>query len=199
VPTSANAVLILIVFVMPGFICGRVVSFSLPDSEPSNGRLLLTAISLSCLNYAVLSGLLVLAWEDSWYSNPLALAGVTFFTLFITPILIGLLIPWVVDTRWGRHLRGKLGLIHPVPKAWDYFFRSRKPCWVFATLKSGRLIAGWYGMNSFASSFPAEEDLYLEKMCKLTTDGKIQGIDQSSVGAIIKAADVESLELFQSS
>ncbi len=58
------------------------------------------------------------------------------------------------------------------------------------------MIAGLYAGNSFASSFPAAEDLYLEKICRLSAQGEIEGIADFSRGGIIKMENVETLELF---
>jgi hypothetical protein len=198
-PSSTAAVLVIVAFVMPGFIASRVVSFTLPGTEPTQGRLLLTAITLSCLNYAVLSWLLVFAWLDKWYENPLALAVLSFFVLFGAPVLIGLAIPQIVESKRGRKVRERFRLMHPIPKAWDYFFRLGTPCWVVATMKDGHVLAGWYGVNSFASSFPAEEDLYLEKTCNLSPEGRILQVKEFSHGAIIRMEHVQLLEMYESS
>ncbi len=195
-PTSLGAILILIAFIMPGFIAGRVLSSAHGTSEAGEGRLVLGAITLSCLNYAVLSWLLVLAWTRKWYEDPLTLALLAFFILLVAPILIALALIWVIDTEWGKRVRVAFGLAHPVSKAWDSFFRRGIPCWIVATLKGGRVIAGLYAGNSFASSFPAAEDLYLEKICRLSAQGEIEGIADFSRGGIIKMENVETLELF---
>ncbi len=84
-PTSLGAILILIAFIMPGFIAGRVLSSAHGTSEAGEGRLVLGAITLSCLNYAVLSWLLVLAWTRKWYEDPLTLALLAFFILLVAP------------------------------------------------------------------------------------------------------------------
>ncbi len=197
-PSSTAAVLIIVAFVMPGFIASRVVSFTLPGTEPTDGRMLLTAITLSCLNYAVLSWLLVYAWLDKWYENPLAIASLAFSVLFVAPVLTGLAIPQIVESRWGRRVRERFQMMHPIPKAWDYFFRLRRTCWVVATMKDGHVLGGWYGVSSFASSFPAQEDLYLEKTCSMSPEGRILGVRELSQGAIIRMEDVRTLEMFES-
>jgi Family of unknown function (DUF6338) len=197
-PSSTAAVLIIVAFVMPGFIASRIVSFTLPGMEPSDGRLVLTSITLSCLNYAVLSPLLVSAWLGKWYENSLAIATLAFCVLFVSPVLTGLAIPQIVESEWGKRTRERFQMMHPVPKAWDYFFRLGTPCWVVATMKDGHVLAGWYGMNSFASSFPAQEDLYLEKTCNLSPEGRILQVRESSQGAIIRMEEVRMLEMFES-
>jgi hypothetical protein len=155
-PTTIGAVLVIVAFVIPGFIASRVLSSAYPRSEPAEGRLV----------------------------------------LLLTPVVIGLVLVKAIDTNWGRRFRHAFGIVHPVPKAWDYFFRQGTPCWIVATLKDGRIVAGLYGPNSFASSFPSEEDLYLEKLCKLSPQGKIEGVADFSIGGIIRMENVQLLELF---
>lgn len=198
-PTSVNAVWVLIAFVIPGFVTTRIISFAFPDTEPSEGRLVLTAIMYSCLNYGLLSWLLIWAWFDAWYQIPVRLIGLTVFTLLVSPALLGLAVVKLNDSAWGRRFRETFRIPHPTPKAWDYFFRDGQPCFVVATLKGGRVFAGWYGSNSFASSFPATEDLYLEKLCKLSSQGKMEGIAEFSAGGIVRMENVETLEFFESS
>jgi hypothetical protein len=197
-PTTISAILVIVVFLMPGFIASRVFSFVYPGSATGESRTVLTAITFSCFNHAILSWLLVLAWKEMWYENLAFLAIFSVFDLFVLPVIIALLFVKMNETGWGRRVRDRFGLLHPIPKAWDYFFSRRIPCWIVATLKDGRIFAGLYGEQSFASSFPAEEDLYLEKLCSLSPEGKIVEVAQYSLGGIIRIENVATLEFFES-
>jgi hypothetical protein len=197
VPTTIGAVLVIVAFVIPGFVGSRVLSFAHSRPESSDGRIILEAITFSCVNYSVLSWFLVLTWDHNWYENPYILAACVFLVLFVSPVLLALLLAWLIDTKWGRKLRLSFGMAHPVPTAWDCFFRKSVPCWIVATMKDGKVIAGFYGPNSFASSFPAAQDLYLEKLCDLTPQGKIKGLTAFSNGCIIQMGSVSMLELFE--
>jgi hypothetical protein len=55
--------------------------------------------TFSCLNYAVLSWLLVLAWNQHWYQNPDLLATCAFVFLFVSPVLTALAMARLVDTK----------------------------------------------------------------------------------------------------
>ena len=197
-PNSVSAVLVIIAFLMPGFISSRVFSFACPTPESSDGRLFLGSITLSCVNYAVLSWFLVLVWTKNWFIFPWALATVAVFTLLVFPIVLGLALVKLTDSKWGKEVRIAFGIAHPVLKAWDCFFRQQGfPCWVIARLKGGKILAGFYGGRSFASSFPAAEDLYLEKICELSPDGKMTKTASKSLGAIIRMESVETLEFYE--
>jgi hypothetical protein len=196
-PTSIQAVIVIVIFLMPGFVASRVISYTYPSSEPTDARLILTAITLSCFNYAILSWLLVLSWRKLWYQNTAFLVFLVLLTLLISPVLIGLGLVKLAATNWLRSFRHTFRIPHPDPKAWDHFFRRGMPCWVVATLRSGRVIGGLYGSNSFASSYPSAEDLYLEQLCNMTPEGMMAGLTALTVGGIIRMENVELLELFE--
>lgn len=195
-PSSIQAVIIIALFLMPGFIARSVLSSVYSASEPSEARLALTAVTLSCVNYGVWSWLLILSWRGHWYENNWCLAFLAALILFLSPVLGTLVVVKLMRTEKLRRVRETFGIRHPAPKAWDYFFGTGAPCWVIATLKSGRVIGGYYGTESFASSFPHEEDLYLELLCDMTPDGRLNGISSLTLGAIIRMEDVELLEFF---
>jgi hypothetical protein len=196
-PETSNAVLILLVFLVPGFIASRVLTLAFPREEPSEGRMVIEAIALSCFNYGLLSWLFVLAWKEGWLDDPSVLALLAVLALFVSPVVLGFFLIWASDSPWVASLRRRFRLTHPVPKAWDYFFRQGVPCWVVATLRDGRIVAGLYGGDSFASSYPASEDIYLERLCRLSPDGKMIGLADYSLGGIIRMENVELLEFYE--
>jgi hypothetical protein len=196
-PSSIQTVFVIVVFLMPGFVASRVLSYTYPGPRQTDAGLVLTAITLSCINYAILSWLLILSWRMLWYRNTAWLAFLAILTLFVSPVLGSLGLVKLADVEWARGFRHIFGLPHPVPKAWDYFFRSGKACWVVVTLKGGRMVGGLYGSNSFASSFPSPEDLYLERLCNMTPDGQMDGLANLTDGGIIRMENVELVELFE--
>lgn len=196
-PTSMQALLIIVLFLMPGFIARSLLSSVYPTSEPSEARLALTAVTLSCVNYGIWSWLIVLSWQKSWYKSGGFLAFLAVLVLFLSPVLGPLAIVKLTQTSYFRSVRETFGIRHPAPKAWDYFFGKGTACWIIVTLKSGRVIGGYYGTESFASSFPHVEDLYLELLCDMTPDGRLNGITPLTLGGIIRMEEVELLELFR--
>jgi Family of unknown function (DUF6338) len=196
-PSSIQAVIVIVLFLMPGFIARSVLSSIYPSPQPSDSRLSLTAITLSCVNYGVWSWLLVLSWQRQWYKGNVFLALLALLILFLSPAVGTLAFVKFTQSNAGRRAREILGIRHPSPKAWDYFFGKGAACWVVITLKSGRVIGGYYGTESFASSFPNEEDLYLELLCDMTPDGRLNGIAPLTLGAIIRMEEVELLEFFK--
>ena len=87
-------------------------------------------------------------------------------------------------------------MIHPLKRPWDYVFDQRKRYWIIVHLQNGVKLGGLYGENSFASSFPAEEQIYLEKAYDLDPEGNfLKEIDRSE-GMVILGKDMLMLELY---
>jgi hypothetical protein len=196
-PQTIEAILVLLVFVIPGFVSSWILSHAYPRAEPGEARLVLEGIALSCINYGLQSWILIFFWKMRWFEEPVYLSLMAVFSLFIAPTILALTLVKVLDSEWMRSIRERFRLAHPVPKAWDRFFRQGKPCWVIATLKDGQVVAGLYGQNSFASSFPAEEDIYLERLCELSAEGKILRLSMRSLGAIIRMENVRLMEFIE--
>lgn len=144
-PSTIGSVLVLIGFVIPGFITAWLWTLSYPRLEPSEGRLVLEGLALSCVNYGVWSWLLVLAWKLAWYERLVPSIVIVAFVLFVSPVFLGIVLVRVSESDWLRELRPRIGLASPVPRAWDHFFRKSGPCWVLATLKNGQVVGGLYG------------------------------------------------------
>lgn len=67
--------------------------------------------------------------------------------------------------RFGIHL------VHPIPSAWDYVFKSfTEGAWVTVRMDNGMFIRGKFYTKSFASSDEAYRDLYLEEVYMLNED-----------------------------
>ena len=59
------------------------------------------------------------------------------------------------------------------------------------------MIGGVYDENSFASSFPVDEQIYLEEVWKLSEDGIFLEQIKRSSGIIIMRDEILSVELFK--
>ena len=119
--------------------------------------------------------------------------GIPFF-VFVVPALL----PWL----WSKILRFDMVRIlinFPCPTAWDWFFgflRSGE-CFILVHLKNGEKIAGFYGSKSYATSFPRNGDLYLEKTVKVDNEGNFQNVVDNTLGLIISRDEYSYIELFE--
>jgi uncharacterized protein DUF6338 len=89
--------------------------------------------------------------------------------LFISPIIWP--ISYLKIAEWEPI---KNRILHPFPTSWDYVFSKRNEEWVIVHLKDGRTIGGLFASKSFASSYPAKEQIYIEDVWKLDDNGKFE-------------------------
>ena len=196
-PASIPQIAVLVLFVIPGFVFTRILGFSVPARSREATNLILDSLSASCINYGLLSPLLwYILRGDFSYQHPLLFGASWFLILFGFPAILAALTIQGLESQKFQWLRRAFRLMHPVPKAWDYFFRQGKSCWVLANLVDGKVVAGLYSTNSFASSYADDQDLYLEKLCTLSSDGRMTGIVKQSEGAIIQMDQVRLLEFY---
>jgi hypothetical protein len=199
-PQSFSAVVVIILFIIPGFITDRIIGLTIPKAKRESTEIILTAITFSCINYAIFSWLILLmifkgfpSRYQTWFI--FSWLGI----LLLGPIFEGLTFNWLVNAELYRKLFNLLRLknIRLIPKSWDYKFGKEEPCWILMTLKDGTKIGGFFGSDSFASSFPAEEDLYIEELWEIDEEGKFQQPVQGSGGCLVKRNEINFIEFFK--
>jgi hypothetical protein len=188
---DTNKLIIFIAFVIPGFISLKVYELLCPGPPKDSSSQIVDAIAYSCINYALLFWPIQLVETSELRTNsPNLYALFYLFVLFVAPIV------WV--TGWKllrtRQIFQKIAP-HPTQKPWDFVFSKRKPYWIKVILKDGKIIAGKYAANSFASSAPAEEQIYLEETWILNDKLGFERPKKRSAGVIIMASDISYVEL----
>jgi hypothetical protein len=170
-----------LVFVVPGFISMKVYDLFVPSPRRDFSKSILEVMSFSSINLAILYPFVGTAWDDKR----------SLLVLFIAPILWPVLYAWV--SSWSIVRRHTL---HPIAKPWDYVFSKCGPLWVIAHMKDGRRIGGIYDKRSFASSYPADEQLYLQEIWRLDETGAFKERVDRSRGILLAARDIDALEFF---
>lgn len=207
-PQTGTAILVLVVFVLPGFVALRYAEQTY-RTRPEEGVLdrLLSALYFSLLTYAVIavgSALLLDAdtrdVRDLWrgrkpYKSYLALAGA------------GIVIPLIIaelSRRWNRsRLRrwimrqADIDPAHRTPSGWEHFFLQGRWAYLRATLKDGRVVGGFYGPNSFAGYTAEKPDLYLEERYQLNGEDWFDGPAPGTLGLYIRADEIVSVEFYE--
>src|SRR5687767_14583197 len=133
----------LLLLVLPGFISIRVFELLVPARSTSTGREALEALSYGAVNFGIWLSPLLYSFE--WLRvRPIRFGLVMFAVLVVSPALLAIgarmLLNWPLVARWVRS---------PVPTAWDHFFGLRRSAWMRLRLKSGQVVGGFYGANSF--------------------------------------------------
>lgn len=188
-----DKLMLFLIFFIPGFISIKVYDLLVPSERRDFSKSLYEVIGYSTLNFAALSWLIILIHSENFY---VAHKGWYFIFLLLIiciapalwPILFFKLSSW---EPIAKHI------IHPLKKPWDFVFGKKEAYWVIVHLKDKRKIGGKFAKNSFASSYPSEEQIYLEEVWKLDKAGKFIRPIKRSKGIIILGKEISSVEFFK--
>ena len=190
---ETDKLILFLLFVIPGFISLKAYQLLIPGPQQDSSKQIVDAVAYSCLNYALLSPLLLVVESAGLRQlHPLANAAFFLAVLFLAPLL------WVYV--WLRLRRASFFqdlAPHPTVKPWDFVFSQRKPFWIKATLKDGTKLGGKYAGKSFASSAPSDEQLFLEESWILNDKGGFDRMKKRSSGVIIMGDDLAYVELIK--
>lgn len=209
-PATGSALLILVVFVLPGFVAVLLKEriYEVRGEEATFDRLL-TTVYYSLLVYVpvglVVGGLSafgairrsdVITFVDG--RSPLWLSGlVAFLVLLVLPApeALGAWI-WVKSDRrlkWQRRLG--TNAVHRVPTSWDFAFDSEQSMLLVVTLRDGNRVAGYYGTRSHSGYGTRTRDLFLEERWDFDDEGFVlAGPAPRNVGVWINADDIVAVE-----
>jgi len=63
-------------------------------------------------------------------------------------------------------------------------------------MKNGNKYGGLYSFNSFSSSAPAQDQIYLEQCWKLNEKGGLEDARKDTAGLLIVSQEIECIEFF---
>jgi hypothetical protein len=208
-PQSGTAVVVLVVFVLPGFVALRYAEQTYrPHADGSALERMLSALYFSVLSYLVIG---LVAWlllevdtkdvselrdGDKPFGSYVALAAAATGV----PVLIAEL-----TRRWNRsRLRqcmlrvGGVSAAHKTPSGWEHFFLQGRWAYVRATLSDGRVVGGFFGPESFAGYTAETPDLYLEQRYQLDEQTSwFAGPAPGTLGVYIRADELVSVEFYE--
>lgn len=192
---------VLLGLVVPGFVyqvSAQTVAGADPAQSELGTRVLRAIVSTAAFagGYAVAFGPTIVAYVRDPGS---ALAAVPL--LGVQFVVLALLVPWLAArlrhgmVRSGIYQRivahRLLAPLHldrdrnPNPTAWDRAFAGLRTGWVRVRLADGRLLGGWYGTRSYASSYPHPHELYVEEGWQLEADGTFSPVRNAPGGTLI--------------
>jgi hypothetical protein len=214
IPGTGPQLLILLLFVIPGSVY-QVTRSRLRGPTPADRDAtsrILRAIAVSTLLaaiYLILFGPelgrlyrhISKAHHFQGYLDSARSAGwVALFLLFVVPVALAALDYWRTSWNlesWRRnlHLPQLFRLAYdPTPRAWDYSFIGREPCFIRVLTGDGRWVGGWFGENSFAASYPEPLELYIEEAWVLDADGAFVSQQERSGGLYVRCDDARVVE-----
>jgi Family of unknown function (DUF6338) len=184
---------LFLVVVFPGVIGLKVHDLLSPPEKRDFGGSLLEAITFGVVNLAVWCWLLILINIDDYpKQHPIRYALLSFVPLVISPAGMAVLYHYLRGQEW---LCRRIG--YPTRKAWDDFFNRDPCCYLLVHLKNGKKIGGYYGGESYVSSYPDEPDLYLEQAWRVDEHGRLEGKVEGTLGFYVKQEDCELIEFIK--
>lgn len=190
---EVDKLFLFIAFVIPGFITYKTYELISSSGRTEDfGTKIIDAIAYSCVNYSLL-GLLIYSVETSKLSK--AHPGLyVFFYIFVV-----LVFPVFLAFIWKRIRLSEFiqrNAPHPTLMPWDYVFSQKKPYFLIITLLNGEKIGGYYGPSSFASSFPAKPQIYLEKEWIINSQGGFEREVNNTSGVLILSSEIQSINYY---
>jgi hypothetical protein len=189
---EADKLVLFIAFVVPGFISLKTYELLFPRVSRDSAQQLIDAVAYSSVNYALLFWPIYEVEAGAIRgSHPSAYVAFYVFVLLVAPVSWACLMGMLRSTQFFQRR-----LPHPTAKPWDYVFGQRKRYWVVVSLKDGKRVGGRYDSQSFASSAPAPEQIYLQEAWEVNSDGGLERPRVDSAGIMILAPDILSVEFF---
>jgi len=185
---SVDRLLLFVVFFIPGLISLKIWSLLVPSERINVADRALEVLTYGALNFAALFWVIIIANRTGGWLQYLLYATVLLASPVVWPILVNLILK-------SKFMRGRI--VHPTPRAWDAYFGRGHPSFILVHLKNGEMVGGLYSSRSFASSFPNEEDLYIEEVWKINENGSFDGPIEDTDGILLTGDSIEYLEFFQ--
>ena len=185
--------LILLIFLTPGFISLKVYDSIIPSEKRIFSKSLLEIGIYSAINYAFFSWLIIILIKFNLFeTNIIIFSLIVVLIVVIGPILWPIAYNALLTTSFIK----KIKPINPIPLPWDFVFMQRKPHWIIVHTKDGRQIGGRYDSKSFTSSFPHKEQIYLEELWRLDKKGAfVKQVDRTE-GILIMGDEISFIEFF---
>ncbi|NLS74665.1 hypothetical protein E3H11_38495 [Bradyrhizobium brasilense] len=162
---SIESVYLVLAFVVPGMIITFVRAQFFTGRMRSLSESIVTYLAVTVLYYGLAAPVVeyVLSIQEPGRQKIFAWVGL----IILLPALLGLVLGILGQNDIFRRLLQlcRINPVHATPAAWDYAFaRLRGDHFVLVTLSDGSTVGGVYGGRSFASSDPAERDLFLQEI-----------------------------------
>lgn len=190
--------LLILTFIVPGFIFDSITRKLIPKTRNDQQSSFLIYLTSSSINYGFWIWLIYWVYSTEYYiSHPICTGFLWFLIIFISPLTLGF--SWGLLIKYGlikyifRYFR--IHTIDPIPTSWDYIFSNlTDPIWILITLKDGKLIKGYFGNKSFASSEPNFHDLFIEKVYNVNSNGEWYQPEVYNDGILISHDQIKTIE-----
>ncbi len=206
-PATGPALIILVAFVLPGFVTVLIQEATFRRAEdPTTLDRLLRILYYSVWTYLLLAVVALLLGVDRAYvegfyeqneGNPAELVWRAALLILIPAIIIA-----TVTRAWyGSKVQAcvlkvaRINEHHSEPTGWDFFFRQSRDAYVRVTFRDGGRVYGYYGGKSFSAYAKDGGDLFLERV-HADVDDWFGPVANNSCGIWVKTEDAVSVEFY---
>ena len=208
---TGTAILILGIFVLPGFITLLFRErFYVVRGQDTPFERLLQALFYSAMVYGFVLGVGLLVGLDKADVVEFHDGEKTLFEDFLAGIVVFLALPLgvaVLGSLWtsSKKVRPKLLRLigsseaHNVHSGWNELFGKQGGAMIRATLIDGRVVGGFYGEPSLAGYTEHTQDLYISERWELDEDSWFVRVAPSTLGIWLPRESILSLEVYQPS
>ncbi len=196
---TVDKLALFILFFVPGFISIKVYDLMVPRESRDFSKSLFDAMGYSTLNFAALFPLIWLVAPHIAVVRTGNFNFLQFVFVWFTVLVVMVFAPCCWPFAYFGFSRFPFvakHFVNPIQKPWDYIFGKRIPFWIIVHLRDGQRIGGKFGSESFASSNPAEEQIYLEELWILDSDGRFQSKVERSKGILVMKEEIRAVEFF---
>jgi hypothetical protein len=174
-------------FLLPGFIFIKIIKLKVPTKDFLLKDLIFEAFSYSLLNLAIFGWIPYLLLSN----NKVNWAIFSFIIILtISPVLLSFLYIKIINSQFFIN-----NFDIQVPTAWDWYFSKKPRSILLIHLKDGSDVVGFFGPNSYATSYPNDGSIYLEKVYTKNEDGKLKLVKNSN-GVLIAKDQYISIEIY---
>lgn len=210
-PATGTALLLLGIFVLPGFVTvllrERTHVVRDTSSETPFERLML-ALFYSALVYAVVFVVAVAFGADRQdivdayhgRGHLWVLIGIAAGVALLMPMAIALVGTWWRGSDSCRKkLLGFVGVsdAHSIRSGWNAMFARKGTAMVRVTLKSGEVLGGWYAKGSLAGYSEHGGDLFIIERWTFDEDGWFVEPAPDTLGVWIAGDEIASVQLYE--
>lgn len=207
-PTSVAGVVLLAIFIVPGFIFQAVLNRNILGKPTSDFRSLVQALVWSLIIHTAF-----LPWSSdayrAWEARALVSQAKDFWlkgiiVIILAPAVGALILGKVLEWSRAQRLLTVLGLSweERLPLCWDWLANRKQGYWVILEFKDGRRIGGKFdgaSAMSMTSWLPhAPRDIFIEQICQLKDNSDEIGLEVPySQGAWVNGEELRSIKLFR--
>jgi hypothetical protein len=191
--TTLETIGLFLTFVWPGLLAVNVYRLIVPGPRIEWKDAVTQGLFFTVINYILTFPVaLFVVRTEHLATSPLRYWLSLAFVLLVAPVLLPFGWTRLLRLRWVARV-----VQAPYPTPWDWYFSRRRPVFMLIHLTDGSVVGGYWGEQSYASSYPEQGDLYLSAVYKVDDSGQFEAPLEDTDGLLIRKDQYSYLELFK--